>query len=133
VFAHGRILNGQHVSRPSDRLPGKPQAEALDEAGDAVGIHLQRVARAELRERLRRGRGGAAQVDELLEVALEAGRGDDLEDPRRLIARVPERVPLVARLVDQIARAGDDDLVPEQCADLPLQDVAVLVLEGVPV
>jgi len=64
---------------------------------------------------------------------LEARGGDDLEDPARLVARVPERVPLVARLVDQVARAGLDDLVAEQRAHAALQDVAVLVLARVEV
>ena len=34
---------------------------------------------------------------------LEAAGGDDLEDPARLVAGVPEGVPLLARLEGQIA------------------------------
>jgi hypothetical protein len=45
-----------------------------------------------------------------------------------LIAGVPEGVPLVARLEDQVAWAADHDLVAEQRAHLPLDDVAVFVL-----
>jgi hypothetical protein len=88
------------------------------------------VAGGELDQRLRID---AAHVDELLEEVLEAGRGDDLQDPGRLVAGVPERVPLVARLEDQVAGLGHENLVAEQRADLPLQDVAVLVLSRVPV
>src|SRR5947208_438746 len=40
-------------------------------------------------------------------------RRDDLEDPRRLVARVPERVPLAARLEDHVARLRVDDLLAE--------------------
>ena len=61
-----------------------------------------------------------------------AGR-DDLEDPARLVARVPERVPLVARLEDEVARAGLDDVVAEQGTHPSLEDEAVLVLARVQV
>jgi hypothetical protein len=97
------------------------------------GCHLQAVALAELGERARVGVHGAAEVDELVEEALEARRGDDLEDPRRLVAGVPEGVPLVARLEEQVARAGDDHLVAQQGADLALEHEAVLVLAQVAV
>ena len=52
--------------------------------------------------------------EELVEEVLEAARGDDLEDRARLVARVPERVPLVARLVHEVAGVGVDDVVAEQ-------------------
>ena len=70
---------------------------------------------------------------ELAEELLEPGRRDDLEDPAGLVARVPERVPLVARLEDEVARAGLDDVVAQQRAHAPLEHVAVLVLAGVQV
>src|SRR5204862_7895226 len=57
----------------------------------------------------------------------------DLEDPARLVARVPERVPLVARLVDEVTGPRLDDVVAEQRAHAPLEDVAVLVLARVQV
>ena len=50
-----------------------------------------------------------------------------------LPARVPEGVPLVARLEDQVSRAADQDLVPEQRSHLAFEDEAVLVLAAVPV
>src|SRR5438067_2037515 len=85
-------------------------AHAVDEPRDALGVHLERIAGAELGQRLRLGLCDAAEVDELVEEPLEAGRGDDLEDPRRLVSGVPECVPLVAGLEDQIAGATDQDL-----------------------
>ena len=77
--------------------------------------------------------GGAAYVGELLKEALEAGGRDDLEDPARLVARVPKRVPLIARLEHEVARSGLDDVVAQQRAHTTLEDKAVLVLAGVQV
>ena len=46
---------------------------------------------------------GSTKGDEFDKVAFEPCGGDDLEDPRGLVAGVPERVPLAARLEDQVA------------------------------
>jgi len=73
------------------------------------------------------------EVDKFGEEPLEAGRGDDLQYPRRSITGVPEGVPLVAGLEDQIAGAGDQHLLAQQRADASLQDIAVFVLACVPV
>src|SRR5215207_6270713 len=80
------------------------EAEPLEQSGNALRLHLERVPRAERTERFGRGVPRSAQRNQLGEVSLEAGRRDDLEDSRRLVSRVPERVPLVARLDHQIAR-----------------------------
>src|SRR5947209_13263386 len=64
---------------------------------------------------------------------LEARRGDDLEDPRRLLTRVPEGVPLTSGLEDEITRLTNHDLIAQQSTDLPLQYVTVLVLARVAV
>jgi hypothetical protein len=40
----------------------------------------------------------SSELDEFGAESLEASRRDDLEKPRRLIAGVPEGVPLVPRL-----------------------------------
>src|SRR5581483_7821340 len=106
----------------------QPQPKALEQLGNRLRLHLEAVAFPQLRERLRVRLSDATQVDELLEEALEPGRRDDLEDPARLVARVPERVPLVARLEHQVARPGLDDVVAQQRAHAPLEDEAVLVL-----
>jgi hypothetical protein len=97
------------VARGSDRAcPGRrvaalldaeePDSEAGAEPGEALGLHVERIAAAELAERLGVGRAVRRQRRELGEELLEAGGGDDLEDPRRLVAGVPEGVPLPARL-----------------------------------
>jgi hypothetical protein len=75
-------------------LAGEAHAEALDEAGHARGIHLERIALAELAEHLRTRLGDATKIHQLREELLEAGRGDDLKYPARLVAGIPERVPL---------------------------------------
>src|SRR5688500_10921885 len=75
----------------------------------------------------------AAGAAERAEELLEAGRSDDLEDPAGLVAGVPEGVPLVAGLEDQIAGAGLDDLVAEQRSHAALEHEAVLVLPRVAV
>src|SRR5437588_7453981 len=112
----------------SDRFSGKAQIEALDEARDAVGVHLEFVAATEVRQGLRVGVSDAAEVDELRKEPLKAGRRDDLQEPRRLVTGVPESVPLVAGLEDQIAGTTDQDLLTQQRADASFDDVAVLVL-----
>src|SRR4051794_2505473 len=88
--------------------PGEPEPEAAAELGDALGLHVERVAGAELAHRLRVERAGRRHRPQLGEELLEAGGRDDLEDPRGLVAGVPERVPLPAGLVDQVARTGLD-------------------------
>lgn len=95
------------------------------QAGNALDVDIESVASTELLTRPGPG--------ELAEVVLEAGRGDDLKDPADGVTRVPERVPLTARLEGQIARLRVDDIVAEQRAQPPLEDVAVLVLTGMPV
>src|SRR5918999_1352105 len=110
-----------------------PQPEALKQLGNRLRPHLKAIALPELCERLLIRLGHTAHVNELPEEALETGRGDDLEDPAGLVARVPERMPLVARLEDQVAGTRFDDLVAEQRAHAPLEDVAVLVLARVQV
>src|SRR5205823_1735037 len=71
------------------------QAETNEQLRNRLRLHLEAVALVELRQNLRVRPGHAAHVHELCEEQLEAGRRDDLEDPARLVARVPERVPLV--------------------------------------
>ena len=60
--------------------------------------------------------------------------GDDhLQHPGRLVGRVPERVPLAARLEDQVADVRDVLLARGVEPDPALEDQAELVLLGVPV
>src|SRR5919109_785552 len=91
------------------------------------------VARAERGQLIRVSIDRTAHVREPREEAPEPRRRDDLEDPARLVARVPEGVPLVAWLEDEVPRPRFDDLVAQQGAHPPLEDVAVLVLARVQV
>src|SRR5919198_6263018 len=105
-----------------------PQPEALDQLGNALELEVMAIARAEGGQLVRVRIDRAAQVRELPEEVLEAGRRDDLEDPARFVSRVPEGVPLVARLEHEVTRAGLDHLVPQERAHASLEDEAVLVL-----
>ena len=110
-----------------------PNAEAVDQLRHRLGLHLEPVALRELGHRLLARADHTAHRVELGEEALEAGRRDDLEDPARLVSGVPERVPLVARLEDEVPRPGLDHVVAEQRTHPPLEDEAVLVLARVAV
>jgi hypothetical protein len=125
----GREPRPDHCAEPVSGLwLPDPEAESLEQARDAARVHLELVAGAELAEDARLGLRHPAEVDQLVEEALEACGRDDLEQARGFVARVPERVPLVAWLEDQVARRSDDDVVAEQSADAAFEHVAVLVL-----
>src|SRR4051794_12558068 len=64
---------------------------------------------------------------------LEAGRGDDLDQAGRLVAVVPESVPLVAWFDDEVPGLAVDDLAVGPEADASLDHVRVLVLARVAV
>src|SRR5436190_18223251 len=96
------------------------QTEALEQAGDRLRPHLEAVPLAELCDRLRAGRNHTAHSGQLREEALEAGGRDDLEDPARLVAGVPEGVPLAARLEHEVARPCLGNLVAQQRTHPPL-------------
>src|SRR5215217_3851704 len=77
------------------------------------------------------GRAGMIGGEErryLRKVPLEAGGGDDLQRPRRRVARVPEGVRHFPWFEDQVAGTGDEDLVSDLDPDLAFEDVGVLVL-----
>src|SRR4030095_1778643 len=92
---------------------------------------LEAVPFRERTQHSRVGRGDASQRDEFGEELFEAGRGDDLDDSCGLVAGIPERVPLVARLEDQVTGSAEHHVVAKQRADASLDDVAVLVLTRV--
>src|SRR5829696_846460 len=83
----------QRSLTPLQRL-ADAQAESLEQFGDALRLHLERVACAERAKRFRWCGPRSAERDQLGEVPLEPGRRDDLEDACRPVPRVPERVPL---------------------------------------
>src|SRR4051794_7863431 len=109
----------------------KPQPVALAEHRDARRIDLEPVLRRDRRHGLAGRR--LHEVGQLLEVALEPAGRDDLEDPAGLVARVPEGVPLTARLEHEVARPGHDDLAAEVRAHPALEHERVLVLAAVAV
>src|SRR5688572_16819535 len=97
-----RLSESAAPRAPLDRLP-ENEIEALEQRRNALGIHFQAISSTQLTQSLQIGRGGATHIAELGEVALEPCRRDDLEDPRRLVARIPEGVPLIAGLEDEVA------------------------------
>jgi hypothetical protein len=52
----------------------------------------------------------------------------DLENARGRIAGIPKRVPLIARLEDQIADIGNGNVIPEQRSNACPKDETVFVL-----
>src|SRR5918996_760985 len=125
-----RTISWSRRPAAGERL-ADPQPEALDQLGHALELEVMAVARAERGQLIRVRIDRAAHIRELAEEALEAGRRDDLEDPAGLVAGVPERVPLVTRLEDQITRPSLDHVVAQQRAHAPLEHEAVLVLARV--
>jgi hypothetical protein len=63
-----------------------------------------------------------------VEIVLEAGGGCDFQYPGRRVAGVPERVPLLARLEDQVPRIADHHGIPEHRRDAAFEHEAVFVL-----
>src|SRR5262245_55405527 len=63
AIATGRKLRATFWSR-LDRLTWETEVETVQQPGDAVGIHLELVAGAEVGERERLGPRDAAEVDE---------------------------------------------------------------------
>lgn len=61
----------------------------------------------------------ATEFHQVGEKALEARRRNNLQNLRRFIASIPERLPLVARLKYQVPWAADYDVITEKCATLP--------------
>src|SRR5690242_11428652 len=59
--------------------PAELEPEALEEAGNGLRPQLEAVPRAQPGDRVRVAGDGTAQIGELLEEALEAGRRDDLQ------------------------------------------------------
>src|SRR5215212_1497763 len=103
---------------------GKPVLFA--EARHALKIELYPVAGVKGRGRL--PGSGLPTLGRLLEQALESSGGDYLQYPAQAVAGVPEGVPLVAGLEDEVTLSRIDDLIAELCPHTTLQDVAVLVL-----
>jgi hypothetical protein len=102
----------------------------LDDRNRPLEVDLRAVASSKRRER-RRVEFAARR--ELAKQLLEASRGDDLQDAGRLVASVPEGVPLPAGLEDEIAGVGHDLMVAQQRSHPALEHVAVFILAAVQV
>src|SRR2546421_6234467 len=76
------------------------------EPPDALRVELEPIASSEHGELWRREVGRSEPRCELIEEVLEASGRDDLEDPAGVIVGVPERVPLLARLEDEVTDLG---------------------------
>src|SRR5918911_1677543 len=98
----------------------EPKAVTLGEHGNGREVDVELVLADDLADRSLVALGRGEQQRELAEVVLEAGRRDDLEHARGLVACVPERVRDAARLEDEIAGPGLDQLVTELHADAAL-------------
>src|SRR3954447_6267633 len=132
----GRPETRPHAN-PSSRSRGNriwhPKVEAREQIGNRLRPDLEPVTGCDGTELSRFDRAEPAHFDQLVEVLLESAGRDDLQDSRRLVGRVPEGVPLIARLVDEVARVRDHYLVAKKCAQSALEDEAVLVLARVQV
>src|SRR5579863_4557948 len=115
------------------RSSRKANPETLDKARNAAHVHVERVACAERRELLRI-RGAVDQLrSELAEIVLEPGWRYDFQYPGGRVAGVPKRVPLSARLADQVSRITDDNGISKQRPDAAREDETIFVLAMMPV
>ena len=124
----GELPSFARAALPGEWFCWEAHPEALDEIGHAVGVHYQCESLTEFPKVFGPRMGDAAELDELGEEALEACRGDDLEDPAGRVASVPERMPLPARFMDEVPRARLEVLVTQDGAHTSLEHEAVLVL-----
>jgi hypothetical protein len=103
------------------------------ESRDAAYVDLGSVLRGKRSHPVRIELTTRGQIRHLVEELLEAGRRDDFKDAGRNIACIPKRVPLTARLEDQVANFAIDDLAAEVSPHSTLEDKAVLILTTVAV
>jgi hypothetical protein len=109
------------------------QAVSSDKSRHTGEVHLEPVLGVQGDDRVDVVRVRFQDLRELLEEVLETRRRDDLQEPCRLIGRVPEGVPDVARLVDEVAGSCMDDLVTQLEPPGPFEHERVLVLARVQV
>jgi len=69
--------------------------------------------------------------DYIFEVVFESSGRNDLEDPARAITGIPESVPSVAGLEDEVARLREDCSSTKPGSHLALQHIALFVLTRV--
>src|ERR1700756_4409553 len=96
----------------------------LAEARNRRWIKLESIPRGDRGDLFRLWPAVGEKIDQLLEILLESGGRDDLQEAGFTVALVPERVPLATWLVDQIPRFAVNDVVAEKGANSPTQNVA---------
>src|ERR1700680_92267 len=108
------------------------ETELCLEVGDPISAGRRQVVSVCERGAAFWGEGPRSDhLPELPEVVLEAGRRDDLEDPRGLIGWGPERVRYVARLDDVRARPAQEEFVSDPGTDRALDHEGIFVLVAV--
>jgi hypothetical protein len=78
---------------------------------------------------LGRTRRPAPPTDEKL---LDAAWCDQFQDPQRLISCIPERVPVITRLEDDVTRCSDDLVAILEDSEPTFEDDTVFILPTVP-
>ena len=101
-------------------------AQPLGQLHGLAELDLTAVPSSHLREQLRLG--FPLELGERPEQLLETGRRDQLQDDKRLVAGVPEGVPLPAWLEHDVAGGGSDLVVTEHRPKGSAEDVGELVL-----
>jgi hypothetical protein len=102
----------------------------LDQVRDTTEIEFDIVPRCEgknlfwIKRRLATG--------QLHEVTLKPGRRDDFQDARRLVARIPEGMPLIAWLEDQVASIAENNLSTQISANPPFNYKTVFIFVPMP-
>ena len=66
------------------------------------------------------------------EVTLKPGRRDDFQDARWSVARIPEGMPLIAWLEDQVASIGQNNLSTQISANPPFNYKTVFIFIPMP-
>ena len=116
-----------------DGLCWELKSKSLDQSWHAAGIHLYCIALAQAGEELWTRIDYTSRIAQFAEELLEASRRDDLQNSCRVVTSIPEGVPLIAGLEDQIARFANAHIITQQGAYLSLQHKAVFVFAGVTV
>src|SRR5690606_22899491 len=101
----------------------RDQSVGVHESFDRREVHGQAVLLVEFDEQV--GPVGTVLLEkgrEFDEVVFEAGGRDDLQQPRWLVRCVPERMPDIARLVDQVPGFSVDHVVAELEAPASFED-----------
>ena len=119
-------MSAIRASTPATRVRGR-SAGRMPVSGETCSRDRRRGrTRGDCGERTRVGWACLEEIDHLGEVPLEPSGRDHLENAGGCVAVVPERVPLLARLEDQVACLSVHDLVTEKRAHASLEELALI-------